>query len=465
MVLDEATQATEPSTLVPLVRGCEACVLAGDPRQLPPTVTSAEAKGSGLQQTLFERVMRSGGGGGGGNGRGNRYNNNGNGGGGGLEPILLDTQYRMHPALSRFPSAAFYGDRLKDGESVLEMARKGEIATTPAGFPWPAPGVPLAFVDADDCRESKGNNNNNGGSSSSSSSAGGSSLNNPGEVALALRSAALLLQEKVRREEEEEAEAEEERARLLLEVEAAGGGEQEAAAAFASAAKAKRASSSSPPPPLISSVAILSPYAGQVRLLRAALRLAPPRLRSKITISTIDGFQGREADAVVLSTVRSNAGGQLGFVADPRRVNVALTRARRALVVVGAPSTLAGGSPNAVGVWRDWLDYVSELGAFLPGGALPLAPWEQVEEDEEEEEEEDWGEAAAEPSASDGGEVFDPLSSSSFSSPQQFTSSSPAAPHDDGGDGDGGGAFPSSFGDTAGSVLEWGDVEEEFSVE
>ena len=301
-------------------------------------------------------------------------------------------------------------------------------------------------------------------------------MTNPGEATLALRSAALLLQEKVRQEEEEEEEAEKERARLLLEVEAAGGGEEEAAAAFAAAAaaaKAKRAkdsqSSSSPPrpPPIISSVAILAPYAGQIRLLRAALRLAPPRLRSKITVSTIDGFQGREADAVVLSTVRSNGSGSLGFVADPRRVNVALTRARRALVVVGAPSTLAGGSPNAVGVWRDWLDYVSELGAFLPGGALPLAPWERAEEEEgdEDEAEEGQGWEAAEPgaaaavassSAAGEGEDFDP--SSSFP-PQQFISSPPLD-----GDGDGG-AFPSSFGDTAGSVLEWGDVEEEFSVE
>ena len=429
VVLDEATQATEPSTLVPLVRGCEACVLAGDPRQLPPTVTSAEAKGSGLQQTLFERAMR-----------------------GGIEPFLLDTQYRMHPALSRFPSSAFYGSRLRDGESVVEAA--GRAGAVPGGgFPWPAPAVPLAFVDADDCSERSG-----GG--------GGSSVSNPGEVALAMRSAALLLQAKVREEEAEEEEAAEERARLLLEVEAAGGGEEEAAAAVAAAAAAAARRSKDPPSPApsapapISSVAILSPYAGQVRLLRAALRLAPPRLRSKVIVSTIDGFQGREADAVVLSTVRSNARGSLGFVADPRRANVALTRARRALVVVGAPSTLAGGDSNAVGVWRDWLDSVSELGAFLPGGALPLAPWEEPEEGVEEERREERDEWAEGGVAAEGGEgeLFDPSSSQEQQQQQQQFISSPPLDED--------GGFKSSFGDTAGSVLEWGDpIEEEFSVD
>jgi len=437
VVLDEATQATEPSTLIPLVRGCEACVLAGDPKQLPPTVTSAEAKGSGLQQTLFERLMR-----------------------GGIEPFLLDTQYRMHPALSRFPSAAFYGDRLKDGESVLELARR---QAPPEGFPWPAPGVPLAFVDADDCSESRGGGQG-GENSSGSSSAGGSSLSNPGEVALTMRSAALLLQEKVRQEEEEAAEAEAERTKLLLEVEAAGGGEEEVAAALATAASnaaARRAarakelaSSSSSTPSLISSVAILSPYAGQIRLLRAALRLAPPRLRSKVVVSTVDGFQGREADAVVLSTVRSNARGSLGFLADPRRANVALTRARKALVVVGAPSTLAGGGSRSEGVWRDWLDYVSEMGAFLPGGALPLAPWEQVEEYEEDEEEEAGEEVAGE------GEWGEPQEGAKEVLP--FDAAAAAAPPPPPLLGE---ENFRSFGDTAGSVLEWGDVEEEFSVE
>ena len=60
VVIDEATQATEPSTLIPLMRGAEAVVMAGDPCQLPPTVISRGAEEAGLQVTLFDRLQRSG---------------------------------------------------------------------------------------------------------------------------------------------------------------------------------------------------------------------------------------------------------------------------------------------------------------------------------------------------------------------------------------------------------------------
>lgn len=81
VVLDEATQATEPSSLIPLTRGAQAVVLAGDQKQLPPTVLSQSALAAGLGETLFERLI-----------------------GLGLEYTLLDTQYRMHPDIMTFPS-------------------------------------------------------------------------------------------------------------------------------------------------------------------------------------------------------------------------------------------------------------------------------------------------------------------------------------------------------------------------
>ena len=83
-------------------------------------------------------------------------------------------------------------------------------------------------------------------------------------------------------------------------------------------------------------VAVVAPYAAQVRLLRE--RLAAPGLE----IDSVDGFQGREKEAVVISLVRSNPRGEIGFLGDVRRMNVALTRARRKLVVVGDGATLAG---------------------------------------------------------------------------------------------------------------------------
>ncbi len=84
-----------------------------------------------------------------------------------------------------------------------------------------------------------------------------------------------------------------------------------------------------------SAIAVIAPYSAQVRWLRE--RLAIPGLE----IDSVDGFQGREKEAVVLSLVRSNNEGEIGFLADVRRTNVALTRARRKLLVVGDSATLA----------------------------------------------------------------------------------------------------------------------------
>jgi predicted DNA helicase len=84
-----------------------------------------------------------------------------------------------------------------------------------------------------------------------------------------------------------------------------------------------------------SGIAVIAPYAAQVRLLRE--RLTVPGLE----IDSVDGFQGREKEAVVMSLVRSNPSGEIGFLSDVRRMNVAMTRARRKLIVIGDSSTLA----------------------------------------------------------------------------------------------------------------------------
>ena len=84
-----------------------------------------------------------------------------------------------------------------------------------------------------------------------------------------------------------------------------------------------------------SDIAVIAPYAAQVRRLREVLKI--PGLE----IDSVDGFQGREKEAVVLSLVRSNPDGEIGFLADVRRTNVALTRARRKLLVIGDSATLA----------------------------------------------------------------------------------------------------------------------------
>ncbi|MGL4515020.1 MAG: IGHMBP2 family helicase [Lacipirellulaceae bacterium] len=100
-------------------------------------------------------------------------------------------------------------------------------------------------------------------------------------------------------------------------------------------------------------VAVIAPYAAQVRWLR------DNRADSAVEVDTVDGFQGREKEAVVISMVRSNREGEIGFLADTRRMNVAMTRARRKLIVVGDSATL-GGNP----FYKDLLDYFAAENAY-----------------------------------------------------------------------------------------------------
>ncbi len=85
-----------------------------------------------------------------------------------------------------------------------------------------------------------------------------------------------------------------------------------------------------------SDIAVIAPYAAQVRWLRQRCMF------KEVEIDTVDGFQGREKEAILITLVRSNANGEIGFLGDTRRMNVALTRARRKLIVIGDSATLAG---------------------------------------------------------------------------------------------------------------------------
>jgi len=83
-------------------------------------------------------------------------------------------------------------------------------------------------------------------------------------------------------------------------------------------------------------IGVITPYRAQARLLRDRLADEPG-----VEIDSVDGFQGREKEAIVVSFVRSNPEGEIGFLADTRRTNVAFSRARRALVVIGDSATLS----------------------------------------------------------------------------------------------------------------------------
>ena len=100
-------------------------------------------------------------------------------------------------------------------------------------------------------------------------------------------------------------------------------------------------------------IAVIAPYAAQARFLRRQNTL------QDLEIDTVDGFQGREKEAVLISLVRSNPKGEVGFLAETRRMNVALTRARRKLIVVGDSATV-GGHP----FFSDLIDYVQSIDGY-----------------------------------------------------------------------------------------------------
>ena len=126
VVVDEAAQCTELAALIPLKYGCAKCILVGDPKQLPPTVFSKQAMNFQYEQSLFVRMQS------------NRPD----------DVHLLDTQYRMHPEISTFPSNSFYDGRLLDGPDMARLREK----------PWHQQLLlgPYRFFDVEGQQTSKG---------------------------------------------------------------------------------------------------------------------------------------------------------------------------------------------------------------------------------------------------------------------------------------------------------------------
>ena len=276
VLVDEATQATEPALLVPLMRGCRQLVLVGDHCQLPPTVLSTRAEEEGHGVPLFSRMVACG-----------------------VPPFMLDTQYRMHPCIAMFPSDLFYGGKLLNGVSAPERRPL-------AGFPWPREEFPVAFVPV------KGTEMDDGVSKMN---------------------------------------------------------EDEAVAACDAVAALLSGGQCTP-----SDIAVVTPYAAQARLIRRMTRrLTQNSGQSYIEVSSVDGFQGREKQAVVFSAVRSNDYGAIGFASDWRRVNVSFTRARRALIVIGNDQTLRRGDPDT---WMPWLAWADAHGLNMDRPGVPRGRYE-----------------------------------------------------------------------------------------
>ncbi len=210
---------------------------------------------------------------------------------------MLTVQYRMHQKIMNFSSRVFY-----DGELTAHDSVKSHLLTDLKGISTDAP-------PADESQFSIENYLNEPVTFIDTAGAGwdeelepeGLSKRNPQEAKLVLKKAQLLI------------------------------------------------ASGLPP----EDIAIIAPYAAQVRLLRALAE------NSDLEIDTVDGFQGREKEAVLISLVRSNQDNEIGFLSDRRRMNVALTRSRRKLVVIGDSATLGGHD-----FYKSFFEYVESIGAY-----------------------------------------------------------------------------------------------------
>jgi len=235
-IIDEASQATIPSILIPISKA-HRFILAGDHKQLPPTIISERA--GDLEKTLFEELIR-------------------------IYPFksqLLNVQYRMNSLLMKFPNKEFYDNGLKSDESVDDItindildSKHGEEA--------------LLFIDTSEVEDNHEMHLKDS-----------KSIINNLEADIAINIAKDYLNEGISEDD----------------------------------------------------IGIISPYADQVKIIQE---------KTPVEVKTVDGFQGREKEIIIISTVRSNSHGNIGFLRDLRRLNVAITRAKRKLIIIGNINTL-----------------------------------------------------------------------------------------------------------------------------
>lgn len=266
VVIDEAAQALEPATWIPILKAHKV-VLAGDPFQLPPTVKSMEARKMGLAITLIEHLIANS-----------------------SVSSLLTTQYRMHEKIMGFSNQMFYEGRLKAAEQVASHRLAVDV------------GEPILFIDTAGCSFEEEAITNVG--------------RNPG------------------RQNRDEAHILREHLYQLL----------------------NRYAESNLEPP---SIAIISPYRQQVTYLDGMINDDELLKHQGITVNTIDGFQGQERDVVYISLVRSNAKADIGFLNDTRRMNVAMTRARKKLIVIGDSGTVGNHH-----FYNNFLNYCEKNGDY-----------------------------------------------------------------------------------------------------
>jgi len=267
-VIDEGSQQVEPSTLIPIVKA-KRFFIAGDHKQLPPTILSEKAK-KDLEKTLFEKLIE-------------RHPN---------LSIMLKVQYRMNEKIMKFPNEEFYEGKLVSAEEVKDKLLADFDVKVPTIFKEVlSPYKALGFIDTShiDAFEHQ--------------SMGSTSYENVKEAEICIKVVEELLKMGVKHEW----------------------------------------------------IGIITPYKAQVKLLRKLFK----ERKIKIEINTVDGFQGREKEVIIISWVRANKNKEIGFLEDLRRLNVSITRAKKKLICIGHSETL-----SAHPVYKKFLNYIKAEGSW-----------------------------------------------------------------------------------------------------
>jgi len=261
-VVDEASQATLPSILIPLNKA-EKFVVAGDHKQLPPVVASLQAKE--LERTLFEILIE-------------KYR---------FKSEMLAVQYRCSKNIADFPSQAFYYGRIETHRTVERISLKDFSLRSENSLQRIFLENSIVFIDTSTANAKEIQKRTS------------KSFYNPAEIKIVRRVVSELVE-------------------MGLDAD---------------------------------NIGVISPYDDQVRMLREAV---------ECEVKTVDGFQGREKDVIVISFVRSNDRGDIGFLKDYRRLNVSITRAKRLVIMVGNGATLSSDP-----LYRRLLRYVQKRGEIV----------------------------------------------------------------------------------------------------
>ena len=312
VLIDESTQCCEIECLLPIVHGSRHVILIGDQKQLGPTIIYPKANSVGMKISLFERMIKI-------------YPDN---------FIMLKKQYRMNPELSKFSSDFFYNGLIKNSSKHKETKYSKKIIKK---FFWPKKGIPIMFIntnnksnikynltDVNKIIKKKLNNNNNYFTSERDV---GKSYENELEADITVK---------------------------IINM-------------FNSIKSYKKGKYN---------IGVITPYIGQKKLILEKLSYSNNNNKEDfdyfnnniINIASVDSFQGKEKDFIIINTVRSNYKNNIGFLKDPRRLNVSLTRAKYGLIIIGDAICLSnsiGERDNKYNVWRYLINKYQELGVIV----------------------------------------------------------------------------------------------------